>query len=191
MMSSVAAYNPWSPPIKVINYIDAQPNPPWEFVYTERMVYGNGVKKPSKADRRARGCDCYPYCKPDDRNCACLRRQEKYGKEVDVKGFRYNKDGLLSFTDTVPIFECTDGCRCNEDCPNRVSVLCLLSSGQRCSSWLGLQVAQYGRTMRIALEKTVNKGWGVVAMEPIPAGSFLGVYSGELLLPCEVDVREA
>lgn len=45
--------------------------------------------------------------------------------------------------------------------------------------------------MRIALEKTVNKGWGVVAMEPIPAGSFLGVYSGELLLPCEVDVREA
>lgn len=55
----------------------------------------------------------------------------------------------------------------------------------------GLQVAQYGRTKRIALEKTVNKGWGVVAMEPIPAGSFLGVYSGELLLPCELDVREA
>lgn len=43
----------------------------------------------------------------------------------------------------------------------------------------------------IALEKTVNKGWGVVAMEAIPAGSFLGVYSGELLLPCELEVREA
>lgn len=131
MMSSVAPYNPWSPPIKVINSIDAQPNPPWEFVYTERMVYGNGVKKPTEAERRARGCDCYPYCKPDDRNCACLRRQEKYGKEVDVKGFRY-KDGLLTFTDAVPIFECTDGCRCNEDCPNRVSVFCVWYSCSKC-----------------------------------------------------------
>ena len=54
-----------------------------------------------------------------------------------------------------------------------------------------LQVAQYGRTKKIALEKTMNKGWGVIAMEPIPAGSFLGVYSGELLLPCELEVREA
>lgn len=128
MMSSVSTYNPWSPPIKVINNVDAQPNPPWEFMYTERMVYGDGVKKPAKEERRARGCDCYPYCKPDDRTCACLRRQEKYGKEVELKGFRYDRDGLLTFTDTVPIFECTDGCRCNEDCPNRVSAHCPLFS---------------------------------------------------------------
>lgn len=125
MMSSVSTYNPWSPPIKVINTIDAQPNPPWEFVYTERMVYGNGVKKPTREERRTMGCECYPYCKPDDRNCACLRRQEKYGREVELKGFRYKRDGLLPFTGPVPIFECTDGCRCNEDCPNRVSAQCL------------------------------------------------------------------
>jgi [histone H3]-lysine9 N-trimethyltransferase SUV39H len=69
----------------------------------------------------------------------------------------------------------------------------------------GSQVAQRGRQHAIDIRKTVNRGWGknfdvnsvpgthlvlgVFAAEFIPKGTFLGIYSGELLLEKEAEIR--
>jgi histone-lysine N-methyltransferase SUV39H len=69
----------------------------------------------------------------------------------------------------------------------------------------GFQVAQRGRQYAIDIRKTVNRGWGkifdanrtagahlvlgVFAAEFIPKGTFLGIYSGELLLDMEAEIR--
>jgi histone-lysine N-methyltransferase SUV39H len=73
------------------------------------------------------------------------------------------------------------------------------------SSLFGSQVAQRGRQHAIDIRKTENRGWGkffdvnsmpdthlvlgVFAAEFIPKGTFLGIYSGELLLDVEAEVR--
>ncbi|KAG9080433.1 hypothetical protein FRC06_006590, partial [Ceratobasidium sp. 370] len=43
------------------------------------------------------------------------------------------------------------------------------------------RVWQQGRKHKVVLRKTNGKGWGVFAGEHIPAGAYLGVYTGELL----------
>jgi histone-lysine N-methyltransferase SUV39H len=43
-------------------------------------------------------------------------------------------------------------------------------------------VVQHGRTVAVTIQKTEKKGWGVFAgSKKIPSGTFLGIYSGELL----------
>ncbi|KAJ3912104.1 SET domain-containing protein, partial [Lentinula edodes] len=43
------------------------------------------------------------------------------------------------------------------------------------------QVVSQGRKTRVMLKQTDKKGWGVFACERIPKGTFIGIYSGELL----------
>lgn len=43
--------------------------------------------------------------------------------------------------------------------------------------------------MRLSIKKTKHKGWGVFAEEDIPFGTFIGIYSGELLTDVVADVR--
>jgi len=75
--------------------------------------------------------------------------------------FAYNKHGRLQIPG-YPIFECNDLCGCGDECRNRV--------------------VQQGRKVPVNIGKTETKGWGVFAgAKKIPEGTFIGIYSGELL----------
>ncbi|KAJ4474438.1 hypothetical protein J3R30DRAFT_3295256, partial [Lentinula aciculospora] len=144
-----------------------EPTPPWEFYYTNEMLLGNGVSPPSRLNLK--GCDCEGgQChlntgktKNNSRKpCSCLQKQEDHTKIYDVHGFMYNQDGLLK-KNGLPVFECNSLCGCGEECRNRV-----VGQGRKC---------------KVMLKKTPKKGWGVFACEKIPEGTFIGIYSGELL----------
>lgn len=59
------------------------------------------------------------------------------------------------------IYECNIGCKCKQDCKNRV--------------------IQRGPDLKLVLFKTNNRGWGVKTLRTIKKGTFIGVYSGELI----------
>ncbi|QRV79725.1 SET domain protein [Ceratobasidium sp. AG-Ba] len=153
---------PCAPAIPVENMVDDQPCPPWEFVYSNRVLYGENVPRP---DREAlEGCDCLGPCDPNNKNCACVRKQEAVWARTegleDFSGFAFNEDGKVRFHHGE-IYGCNSKCTCDLECQNKV--------------W------QQGRKHAVSIRKTPAKGWGVFAKEHIPPGSYLGVYTGELL----------
>ncbi|KAA1475140.1 SET domain-containing protein, partial [Dentipellis sp. KUC8613] len=69
-----------------------------------------------------------------------------------------------------PIFECNDLYGCLDECKNRV--------------------VQHGRKYEIDIRKTEKKGWGKLHRQVcIPAGTFVGIYAGELILDEDGDER--
>lgn len=118
ILQSTMEDEPEAPPIDVINTVDDEPCPAWEFVYSNQMVRGDGVPKPLTADQKE-GCSCLGSCPADPTKCACVRKQDKYSAILDVKGFLYNAEGRL-VEEQLPIFECNDACSCACYCTNRV-----------------------------------------------------------------------
>lgn len=160
---------PDAPPIQVFNDIDGEPTPPWEFYYTNQMWHGNGVPPPDVT--KLESCDCVGKCDPrSSKPCACLEKQRRYLQNPNGD-FQYDKAGRLKESQSdYPIFECNDLCGCDEECRNRV--------------------AQQGRKVQVNIAKTLNKGWGVFAgTKKIPAGTFIGIYAGELLTNAEAEQR--
>ncbi|EAU87055.2 hypothetical protein CC1G_12392 [Coprinopsis cinerea okayama7 len=161
---------PDAPPIDIINNIDDEPAPPWEFHYSNQMWHSDNVPPPDV--KNLEGCDCVGRC---TKSCACLRRQKKLldpeGPPGQVNDFMYDKKGRLRHPEfQEPIVECNALCGCDQDCVNRV--------------------VQNGRKVQVSIQKTKHKGWGVFAgPKKIPKGTFLGVYSGELLTDEEGDER--
>ncbi|CUA67552.1 hypothetical protein RSOLAG22IIIB_13437 [Rhizoctonia solani] len=154
---------PRAPAIKVENYVDSEPCPPWEFVYYNTMLYGANVPKPDMD--ALEGCDCLGPCDPTNQDCACVRRQERYFAEVgsDImveSGFAFTDEGMIKYHNGA-VFGCNSRCSCELECSNKV--------------------LQQGRKHDITIRKTKGKGWGVFAKEFIPAGRFIGIYTGELL----------
>jgi len=150
---------PDAPWIDVINDIDDEPTPPWEFYYTNKLWLGEGVDPPDMANLEH--CDCKGKCDPKSTTCACVKRQNKYLEGYFPLGFAYDIKGKLR-TPGAPIFECNALCACDDDdCRNRV--------------------VQHGRKCSVSIKKTLEKGWGVFATKKIREGTFIGVYSGELL----------
>ncbi|KAG8733822.1 hypothetical protein FRC12_018743 [Ceratobasidium sp. 428] len=170
MDEAIRENEPCAPAIPVENDVDNQPCPPWEFVYCNRVLYGENVPR---ADRDALvGCDCLGPCNPNNKDCACVKKQEAYfsGTEElsDVSGFAFNEDGTIRFHHGA-IFGCNSKCSCDLECRNKV--------------W------QQGRKHKVAIRKTKEKGWGVFAGEFIPAGSYIGIYTGEILTEGITDKR--
>ncbi|KZT72048.1 SET domain-containing protein [Daedalea quercina L-15889] len=157
-----------APPIYIVNDIDDELTPPFEFHYSNLMWHGEGVPKPDVANLR--GCGCLGPCDPKSKTCACLARQKQYHPD----GFLYQEGrnkGQLKAHD-YPIFECNDFCGCSEDCPNRV--------------------VQHGRKQAIEIRKTRHKGWGVFnGPKKIPRNTYLGIYAGEYLVEAEAERRGA
>ena len=126
MFEAVIAENtaqdePGAPPIVVINEIDDEPTPPWEFFYSNKLWYHEDVPPPDY--NKLVGCDCVGVCDPSSSTCACLRRQKNLwpdGVESGF-GFSYNEEGTLKNWDET-IVECNDLCQCTNKCRNRVSV---------------------------------------------------------------------
>ena len=109
---------PHAPPIRIVNEIDDELTPPFEFHYSNLMWHGEGVPKPDVANLQ--GCGCLGPCDPKSKTCSCVARQKQYASDID--GFMYQEGrnkGQLKAID-YPIFECNDFCGCSEDCPNRV-----------------------------------------------------------------------
>ncbi|KZV97869.1 SET domain-containing protein [Exidia glandulosa HHB12029] len=157
--------------ITISNTVDDDPCPPWEFAYTNRVLYGHGVRRGDKS--KLQGCGCVGGCSATSASCACLHRQRRFfqlgGNDFEDYGFNYNADGqVLDYR--FPVFECNDECGCDpETCLNRVT--------------------QRGRRYDIEIIKTPRKGWGVFAKSDIPMHSFVGVYSGELITDKESHLR--
>ncbi|KAH9476035.1 Histone-lysine N-methyltransferase, H3 lysine-9 specific [Psilocybe cubensis] len=158
---------PEAPPIRVINDLDDEPTPPWEFHYTNEMWHGKDVPAPDM--KSLISCTCKGGCSPKSKTCACLIRQRKESDDPNISEFAYDKHGRLR-TPEYPIFECNDLCGCGDECRNRV--------------------VQHGRKVQVNIKKTKHKGWGIFAgNKRIPSGTFIGIYSGELLLDAEAHER--
>lgn len=126
MFEAVIAENtaqdePEAPPIAVINEIDDEPTPPWEFYYSNKLWYHDDVPPPDYS--KLVGCDCVGECDPTSTTCVCLRRQTNLWPEgVSLgMGFSYGEDGILKNWDET-VVECNDLCRCTHTCRNRVSL---------------------------------------------------------------------
>jgi len=101
-------------------------------------------------------------------------------KWVRPKKRRHSDDGRLrgqidlanqEATAIPVIYECSDLCSCNPTmCKNRVT----------------------GKGVQYLMEvfRTKGMGWGVRAREPIPKGSFIAEYCGEIISNSEADKRE-
>ncbi|KAJ3512652.1 hypothetical protein NLJ89_g3406 [Agrocybe chaxingu] len=159
---------PHAPHIRVENNVDDEATPPWEFYYSNKMWHGEGVPDPDI--KGLVSCDCRGGCNPKSKTCACLKRQRDAVKDKDlVVEFAYDKNGKLKVAG-YPVFECNELCGCSEECRNRV--------------------VQHGRKVEVHIRKTESKGWGVFAGDKkIPQGTFIGIYSGELLLDTEAHAR--
>ncbi|KAF9462519.1 hypothetical protein BDZ94DRAFT_1165708 [Collybia nuda] len=156
IQENTADDEPDAPLIEIINDVDDDPTPPWEFHYSNKMWHGEGVPPPDVS--RLTSCGCTGKCDPKSKTCACLKRQQHYTGEAD---FAYDAKGRLKLID-YPIFECNDLCGCDEECRNRV--------------------VQHGRKCSVNIKKTEEKGWGVFAgPKKIYQGNFVGIYAGELL----------
>ena len=68
---------------------------------------------------------------------------------------------LLNLQEGYPIYECNSSCTCDASCQNKV--------------------LQRGLLVKLEVFRTENKGWAVRAAEPIPQGTFVCEYIGEVL----------
>ncbi|XP_073965204.1 uncharacterized protein [Choristoneura fumiferana] len=107
------------------------------------------------------GCDCTDDC-ADKSKCACwkmtLEGARTIGLDSDEVGYVYKR-----LPDPLPsgIYECNSRCKCRQTCLNRV--------------------AQHPLQLKLQVFKTLNRGWGIRALNDIPKGAFLCVYAGNLL----------
>eukprot|EP00762_Andalucia_godoyi_P005929 ANDGO_00057.mRNA.1 Histone-lysine N-methyltransferase len=165
-------------PIVVLNDVDRDPLP--YFHYVTRTVGKNGAASPldNVSPEVMEICKC--------EGCMSSRCQH-FRDNVDVQkralrtvGGNYDADGLLRWiTDTksgapavesaLVLHECNKHCGCSETCGNRVM--------------------QKGITRRLAVKRIPHKGWGVVALEELPKGSFISEYIGEMIPDLDGEVR--
>lgn len=109
----------------------------------------------------APGCSCLD-CSTSE-YCECKEANEK-------KQFVYDHNGLYKDINVRNgIVECNARCKCSKDCINRI--------------------IQNGRKVEVILRKCKGKGWGVFAAEDIPIGTFITVYTGEIITSIEASKR--
>ncbi|KAI5474193.1 histone-lysine N-methyltransferase, partial [Pseudohyphozyma bogoriensis] len=157
-----------------------RPAPPFEFVYTNRVVYTEGI-----APEQAKGCDCDDNCGDPEfaDSCACRKRQTRASSSrvggtprSDHEGFAYGANGVLigevlDFHD--PIWECNSECGCPPECINRVV-------GEK-------------KGISVELFDSGACGWAVrvpLKSRTIKKGTPLGIYSGELMGSLEAAKRD-
>ncbi|NWZ14674.1 SETMR methyltransferase, partial [Agelaius phoeniceus] len=106
----------------------------------------------------------FPGCSCRSRSCAapacpCLSRGHSYSSLGLLLAQQQQQQQPQPFS--RPVFECNSLCCCGEGCQNRL--------------------VQRGLQLRLQVFRTPHKGWGVRALQPIPEGSFVCEYAGEVL----------
>ncbi|KAG4305525.1 hypothetical protein PORY_001081 [Pneumocystis oryctolagi] len=149
------------PPVFLINDVDSDMSPV-DFEFITSYKYGLGVEP--RNPMFISGCNC-PKDGCDLNNpssCQCL-------EDSSNKDFSYDKDGRIRCYTSSIIYECNENCDCGIKCPNRV--------------------VQRGRKIPLDIFKTRRKGWGLRCPRFIKAGTFIGVYLGELICQTEAEAR--
>ncbi|KAG5518805.1 hypothetical protein PMAC_002776 [Pneumocystis sp. 'macacae'] len=148
------------PPVFLINEIDSDLSPS-DFEFITSYKYGLGVEP--RNPMFISGCSCSKdgcdLKNPD--SCQCL-------EDSNNKDFSYDEYGRIR-SHTSIIYECNENCDCGIKCPNRV--------------------VQRGRKIPLDIFKTKHKGWGLRSPRFIKAGTFIGVYLGELICQSEAEAR--
>ncbi|KAJ8259812.1 hypothetical protein GJAV_G00173760 [Gymnothorax javanicus] len=124
------------------------------FKYSAENIPGPGCET-DPTEVTLPGCSCHSQSCHQGR-CSCL---QTYSQAYDSQGrlkFQSEQTGY-----SLPVFECNAMCGCSEACCNRV--------------------VQRGLGLRLCVFPTRLKGWGVRAMEPIPQGTFVCEYAGEVI----------
>lgn len=149
------------PPVFLINEIDSDLSP-IDFEFITSYKYGVGIEP--RNPLFISGCNC-PKDGCDLNNpgsCQCL-------EDSNNKSFSYDEYGRVRRNSTSIIYECNENCDCEINCPNRV--------------------VQRGRKIPLNIFKTELKGWGLQCPRFIKAGTFIGVYLGELISQSEAETR--
>lgn len=110
-------------------------------------------------------CSCEESCTLP--SCMCL---QKSGGE-NYQAYYQNgqlKHKIISRTESLPIFECSERCSCCRDCGNRIVSLGPID---------GLEI------------KCSEKGLGLYTTRFIPKGMFICEYAGELITKTQASVR--
>ncbi|VAI48545.1 unnamed protein product [Triticum turgidum subsp. durum] len=113
------------------------------------------------------GCVCsHAHCSPE--KCDHVNLFDSvYENLVDMYAmpmhgrFAYDENGKIILQEGYPIYECNSLCTCDASCKNKV--------------------LQQGLLVKLELFRTDNKGWAVRATEPIPQGTFVCEYVGEVV----------
>ncbi|KAL9883026.1 histone-lysine N-methyltransferase G9a [Glossina fuscipes fuscipes] len=131
---------------------------------TDTIILQNSVQIDKRVSQM-RICTCMDGCSTDQCQCTGASVQCWYTAEGRLcSDFNYDDPAL--------IFECNDVCGCNKlSCKNRV-----VQNGVR----IPLQVIECEDSF---------KGWGVRSLIPVPKGSFVAGYVGEILTDLEADRR--
>ena len=134
---------------------------PKDFQYIEECIYSPKVSPPN-FDLLV-GCVCLDCDKSD--YCPC--------KETNNEHPSYNKQGyFINFETKTAVFECNDRCLCGPACSTRV--------------------VQKGRKIPLLLQRFGDgRGWGVLAKQTIPKGTFVAQYAGEIITDQEASERYA
>ena len=148
--------------ISAVNDIDDELFP--DFLYLRSCIGGVGVEIAGDAAFLT-GCSCEECCSLES-GCNCCHEQVVQGG-----GVCYDTHGVLVAPPGTPIFECNAACSCPGDCRNRV--------------------VQRGPSVPLQVYKTNFKGWGVRTLGPIPAGTFVVEYTGEIITTDEAERRGA
>jgi histone-lysine N-methyltransferase SUV39H len=152
------------PMICVINDIDNE-GTPQHFTWINESFFGPGVPLPDPSFLS--GCDCIDgncHLNPD---CLCIENNNGH-PPYDSNG-RLN-NAINANSEQSAIYECNSMCKCGPNCQSRV--------------------VQNGRKVKLNLVRYSNgKGWGVVANQDIPKGTFVSTYVGEIITCGEANQR--
>ncbi|PGH01382.1 histone-lysine N-methyltransferase SUV39H [Blastomyces parvus] len=118
------------------------------------------------------GCRCETKC--DLQNCDHLSYEED--SEDRIISYQMGRDGKIVLRQDflnrrAMIYECSLLCPCMPGCWN--------------------QVVQKGRTVKLEIFCTTNRGFGLRSPEHIQAGQYIDRYLGEVITKEEADAREA
>lgn len=129
---------------------------PSDYHYVTEHIYTGEPVTVNNSLGQMYSCQCVDDC--SDGQCACSSSHPS-GVCYDSKG-RLSRD--YNFDSPEMIYECNAGCKCNKrQCRNTV--------------------IQDGSKHCFALFRTKSRGWGVRALENMKRGTFVGVYSGEIV----------
>lgn len=152
------------PMVTICNEVDFVGPPVEEVVYLgERMHYHRQVMAP-KADFLVGCTSTSCQCQGGEDRCDCLSESDGV--------LMYDSQGRLIVEEGKrAVYECNERCGCDPlKCRNRV--------------------VQRGITQYMSIERLSDeRGWGVIANHPIPKGTFIDRYFGEMITTGEAEKR--
>lgn len=133
--------------------------PPKDFIYVTNNVLHRDIPSHLFDVDYLVGCSCERICLME--TCDCPRNS---GGEL-----AYDRNGRVRVKPGTPIYECNSLCPCSLSCRNRV--------------------LQRGRTVKVAIFRTPDRGWGVKTMERIEKNQLVTEYVGEAITQEEAEER--